>query len=312
MDLISIIVPVYNVEQYISRCIDSLLSQSYKNLEILLIDDGSTDSSGNICDEYANKYNNVHVYHKKNGGLSSARNLGLEKINVRSRYVGFVDSDDFVHPNMYKVLYDNLIESDSDISVCNFEKVYDDNYPLEVINNVSVVNSINLIENYFDHLEICTIVCNKLYKRECIDGIKFELGRIYEDQIYSPQVIYKSKKIALTDAKLYYYYQRKDSISHGGHNVDGWEDLFYAAEYYIRFGKQIKNKEFIEKSTEYYIGSLLCRTIQSYNEGKGEYYKWKRMYGAALKKYVFGIRNYKARMIYLLYYISPKLYQLIN
>ena len=249
---------------------------------------------------------------KKNGGLSSARNLGLEKINKRTSYVGFVDSDDFIHPNMYKILYDNLVKYGSDISICSYEITYDDNYTLEVTNNISVVNSIDLIENYFDNIAICTIVCNKLYKRECIDGIKFELDRIYEDQIYSPQVIYKSKKVVITDAKLYYYYQRKDSISHGGHNVDGWEDLFYAAECYIKFGKQIKNKVFIEKSTEYYIGSLLYRTVQSYNKDKKEYHKWKKIYRRALRKYIFGIKNYKSRIIYLLYYIIPKLYTLIT
>ena len=254
----------------------------------------------------------IYMFIIKNGGISSARNLGLEKINKRSSYVGFVDSDDFIDPNMYKILYDNLLKYEGDISICNFRRTYDDNFASEKANNIRVINGIDLIENYFDNIDICMIVWNKLYKRECIDGIKFELDRISEDQIYSPQVIYKSKKVVITDAKLYYYYQRKDSLSHEWSKMDGWEHFFYAAECYIKFGKQIKNKVFIEKSTEYYIGSLLCKTVESYGKDKKEYHRWRKMYGRALKKYVFEIKNYKARIAYLLYYIIPKLYILIT
>ena len=109
-NLISIIVPVYNVDKYLNRCINSILKQTYSNLEILLIDDGSTDNSGAICDKYASEFDNIRVYHKKNGGISSARNYGLDKISNNTKYIAFVDSDDFLHPQMYEILYDDLIK----------------------------------------------------------------------------------------------------------------------------------------------------------------------------------------------------------
>ena len=117
IDLISIIIPVYNVEQYLSRCIDSVINQTYKNLEIILIDDGSTDDSGEICDEYALKDNRIKVMHKQNGGVSSARNEGLDI--SKGNYIGFIDSDDFIEKDMYEFLYDLLTKNNCDISCCN-------------------------------------------------------------------------------------------------------------------------------------------------------------------------------------------------
>lgn len=116
---ISIIVPIYNVEKFLPRCVESLVNQTYGNIEILLIDDGTKDNSAIMCDEYAKKYNNVKAFHKKNGGLSDARNYGIEK--ATGKYIAFVDSDDFVNKDYCKILYNNLIKNDADISICDFQ-----------------------------------------------------------------------------------------------------------------------------------------------------------------------------------------------
>lgn len=315
MDLISVIIPVYNVEQYIGRCLDSLINQSYKNLEIILINDGSTDKSGEICDSYSNKYENMYVYHKKNGGVSSARNLGLEKISPNSKFIGFIDPDDFIDSNMYKILYDNLIKYDADMSICDVEKVYDNNCnfkKLSNINDAKLTNNTEVLENYFNNFEKSVIVCNKLFKRECIKDIKFEIGKIYEDQIYSIEAIYKSPKVVITNKKLYYYYQREDSISHGGYNIDGWGDLFYAAENYIKFGKLIQNRKFTLLAIERCLGVALGGFAYKYNLNSKDYYEWKKIYRSTFRKYIREIKNYRLKIVYLLYYINPNIYIYMN
>ena len=123
MSEISIIVPVYNVDQYLENCIESILNQTFKDYELILIDDGSTDKSGEICDKYEKKDNRIKVIHKYNGGLSSARNAGLDL--ACGKYIGFVDSDDSIHPEMYEILYDLQQIYNADISVCSFKKVYE-------------------------------------------------------------------------------------------------------------------------------------------------------------------------------------------
>ena len=117
---ISVIVPVYNVEKYLPTCLDSIIAQSYKNLEIIVVDDGAKDSSGAICDEYAKKDVRIVSLHKQNGGLSDARNYGMQFMT--GDYISFIDSDDYVHPDYISTLYNNLVENDADISICNFEK----------------------------------------------------------------------------------------------------------------------------------------------------------------------------------------------
>ena len=138
-DLISIIIPVYKVEKYIYKCIDSVLNQTYKNLEIILVDDGSPDKCPEICEEYAKKDNRIKIIHKKNGGLSDARNAGLKV--ATGKYIGFVDSDDYIEKDMYQVLYNNIIKTNSDISIVNLKEVKEN----EIIEN-NVKDEQNTIE----------------------------------------------------------------------------------------------------------------------------------------------------------------------
>ena len=219
---ISIIVPIYNVQDFLKRCIDSLIVQTYQNLEILLIDDGSTDGCGKICDEYAKKYKNIKAFHKVNGGLSDARNYGIQK--ATGSYIAFVDSDDFVNKDYCKILHKNLVENNADISICQFKKVkeesiLEDNQE-EIISVYEGVDKQKNILNYSNGMNMVTTVAwNKLYKKELWDIIKYPKGKINEDEFVVHQLMHKSHKVVYTSLILYYYYQREDSIMNMKFNI---------------------------------------------------------------------------------------------
>ena len=215
MSEISIIVPVYNVEKYLENCIESILNQTFKDFELILVDDGSTDNSGKICDIYEKKDSRIKVIHKNNEGLSSARNTGLDI--ACGKYVGFVDSDDSIHPKMYEVLY-NLIEKyKSDISCCNYKYTYDisnQNHEELNLNEVIEMSNIEAIEKLYDKdLGVRLVVAwNKLYHKHLFDNIRYKVGRLHEDEFMAHRILYNSKKITYVDNELYYYLQREGSI----------------------------------------------------------------------------------------------------
>ncbi len=212
---ISIIVPVYNVEGYLENCIDSILNQTFKDFELILVDDGSTDSSGKICDIHGEKDSRIKVIHKTNGGLSSARNAGIDR--ACGKYIGFVDSDDSIHPQMYEILYNLVKEYKSDISCCNYKKTYDisskEHEDLN-LNEVREMSNIEAIKNLYDKdLGVKLVVAwNKLYNKNLFDSIRYEVGRLHEDEFIAHRILYKCKKIVYINNELYYYLQREGSI----------------------------------------------------------------------------------------------------
>ena len=181
MEKISIIVPVYNVEKYLKKCIDSIINQTYKNIEIILVDDGSKDSSGRICDEYIEKDKRIVTIHKKNGGLSDARNEGIKK--ATGKYLSFIDSDDYIEENMIGNLYKSIIENDSDISTC--AKIIEYSNKKIIKNNKSnfCINNNEAMKRMLTFDEIDTSACDKLFKKDLFLNIKFPVGRYYEDII---------------------------------------------------------------------------------------------------------------------------------
>ena len=213
-DLISVIVPVYNVEKYIRRCLDSIVNQTYSNLEIILIDDGSKDASGKICDEYAKKDNRITVIHKKNGGLSSARNVGIE--NSNGKYITFIDSDDMIKENFISVLYDNLINFDSQISICGYKFVYNNMVPFDVDKKkekISVFSSEKALMKMLYQKQINNSAWGKLYLKSIFKDIRYPEGKIYEDIPVTYKTFLKSNRIVLTSAQCYFYTKREESIS---------------------------------------------------------------------------------------------------
>ncbi len=214
MDLVSIIVPVFNMETLLRRCLNSIVEQSYYNLEIILIDDESTDGSGSICDEYCKKDNRITVIHKKNGGLSAARNTGIKL--AKGSYIAFIDSDDFVHQDFIRILYDFIVEYHADISICDYEKGSGNSiHPNDKDKLFSVKSSEDLLKEWHDkNKKIETVVWNKLYKKELFNGIKFPEGYCFEDIHIAHLLFAAAGKVVIVNRKLYYYYQRSDSIVH--------------------------------------------------------------------------------------------------
>ena len=211
---VSVIVPVYNVEKYLPRCVKSIIDQRVKNIEILLINDGSTDSSGEICDKFAELDNRIKVIHKKNGGLSDARNAGLDI--AKGKFIGFIDSDDYVHPEMYKILLEGITNNDCDIAECGFEEVFSEG--AEINNYIDSIGSGKIyfrkqaiLSSIMDH-HCRTYVWNKLYKRELWEKIRFPYGKIYEDVFTTHKVINEATKLIKFEQVLYYYFQREGSI----------------------------------------------------------------------------------------------------
>lgn len=212
-ELISVIVPVYNVSKYLRKCIDSILSQTYTNLEIILINDGSTDNCHEICDYYAGMDKRIKVIHKKNGGLSSARNCGLQI--ATGEYIGFVDSDDYINPSMYELLYCNLISSSADLSMCGYYHTYTDNE----ISNSNKINKI-IVTDAKGALEILlkgklsTIMAwNKLYKKDIFESLVFPVGKTMEDAFIIVEIISFCKKVVVDTSPQYHYVHRSNSIT---------------------------------------------------------------------------------------------------
>ena len=220
--LISVIVPIYNVENYLVRCIESIINQTYSNLEIILVDDGSPDKCSIICDEYAKKDSRIKVIHKKNGGLSDARNAGLDI--ATGEYIGFVDSDDYIDKNMYKEMINELIEKNADIVSCAINNIYSDR--TEIINIDEEIYDAELaLKNLILGKNINQTVWNKLYKKEVIGNILFEKGKINEDEFWTYRILANSKKIITLNKPLYSYLHRASSIMGQGYsekNLDGF------------------------------------------------------------------------------------------
>lgn len=208
---ISVIVPVYKVEKYLRKCVDSILAQTYKDFEVILVDDGSPDNCGKICDEYAKKDKRIKVVHKENGGLSDARNVGIK--NAKGEYLSFIDSDDYVSPDFLEVLYRLANQNNADISVCEAVIVKEDqNAQFNNIEKYELMDkNLALVEMiYFRKFSVNT--WNKLYKKELFDEILFPKGLLYEDLATTYKLVDKSNKVVYTPAKLYAYVQRGGSI----------------------------------------------------------------------------------------------------
>ena len=181
-DKITIVVPVYKVEKYLRRCIESILQQTYKNIEIILVDDGSPDNCGKICDEYKEKDNRIIVIHKENGGLSDARNAGIDI--ATGKYIAFIDSDDYVANNFISSLYDVCIKNECEIAQCKFKRVTED-YKEEQkeISETTILDGKSAIKEIYGQNDVYTIVAwNKLYLKNLFNDIRYTVGKIHEDE----------------------------------------------------------------------------------------------------------------------------------
>lgn len=255
---VSVVVPIYNVESYLIRCIDSILGQTYQNLEVILIDDGATDRSGEIVDQYAAKDQRIVPIHKKNGGLSDARNAGIE--TASGEYICFVDADDLLHPDYVELMLEQCVSYGCDIVQCRFERSSVGTFTSERGNgDVIIYDSVGILNAIYSSLSVETIVVwNKLYKRELFDQVRFPQGRIHEDEATSYKVLYKAKKIARIDKVLYLYYQNRASITQQTYSLKRL-DILTALEERMSFFKEHNLIQLYEKDSYKYLCKLLIQ-----------------------------------------------------
>lgn len=222
MPQISIVIPVYNVEKYLVRCIESILNQTYSNFELILVDDGSSDNSGKICDEYADKYPFIHALHRENSGTSAAKNAGIDWVfnNSNSNFFTFIDSDDTIKSNYLYTLYNYAQENNADVVACKAVRVFNDDELKAAMNTLTEPNQPHrlycgkdaCINLYKTPSEISISPCTKLYKRELLQNIRFPVGKIHEDQAVVPLLIYSAKKVVAADDVIYCYCCNSESI----------------------------------------------------------------------------------------------------
>lgn len=209
--LISVILPIYKVEEYLDRCVRSIINQTYAHLEIILVDDGSPDNCPRICDDWAKKDPRIRVVHKKNGGLSDARNAGLAV--ATGELISFIDSDDWVEPAFFEVLYKALTKNDCDIASCEYRKVNEGEAlsPTFPEHQCQVLAQTDAMSALIDN-KIQQVVWNKLYRRSAVDDIFFDVGKYHEDEFWSYRVIGRCKRFVATDYVGLNYFQRAGSI----------------------------------------------------------------------------------------------------
>ena len=217
---ISVIVPVYKVEKYLNRCIDSIVSQTFRDFDLILVDDGSPDSCPKLCDEYARLDQRIHVIHKKNGGLSSARNCGIDWSikNSTSDWITFIDSDDFIHCTMLENLYNGVISSRKRIAVCNYVETSDDFLNFDL--GETCFKIVDTEEFYVNHTTNATIACGKLYSKDCFSSFRYPVGKLHEDEFLTYRLLFEQKQIVYIDNPLYAYYINQESITKSSWNLD--------------------------------------------------------------------------------------------
>ena len=233
-ELISIIVPVFNTEKFLNRCITSIINQKYKNIEVILVNDGSTDNCPSICESWKNKDSRIKVIHKKNGGLSSARNAGL-KI-AEGKYIGFVDSDDWIDENMYLKLYTAIRNYNADIAISKIEIVKVNNNKLkEKVSRIEILNKQDMYDLFFrvSKKQINYCVCDKLYNANLIKKFNFTEGIRFEDIDFNYRVFSEANKAIYLNDKLYYWYfnegnsiTRNKVIKKDLQLIDVWKKIY--------------------------------------------------------------------------------------
>lgn len=268
MSKVSIIVPVYNVEEYLERCINSILKQTLKDIEIILVNDGSTDRSREICKEYLKKDKRIMLINKKNGGLSSARNEGIKKAS--GEYIAFVDSDDIICENMMEILYYACIEMNCTIAQCQYKRFNEDeevNTEKFVVNpDIEIISNINVLKNLYNENYINTIVAwNKLYKKEIFKDIRYPEGKLHEDEYLTYKILYNSNKIAIINEQLYFYRSNPTSITKSKYKIERLDSIEALEERY-NFFLQRNLDELADKTLNKYARNILAIYYRVYYE----------------------------------------------
>lgn len=317
--IISVIVPVYNVEKYLRKCIDSILCQTYENLQIIFVDDGSTDGSATICDDYAAKDNRIEVIHKANGGLSSARNAGLDI--ARGDYISFVDSDDYIANDMIETAYNAITDKNADLCIFGTKwvsesgDIYRDVLPSpikdEVLTKIQAFEKLTL-DNYFYYVT----AWNKLYKKSIFSSLRFPVGRLHEDEFTVHYIFNACEKIVSVKKELYFYVQRGNSIMHSQVSIKRLDGAYA----FLDRSKFFKEKNLNNQSFYAYRQAcsvvLTCLQACNFHDNKSAL---KNAVKAVAKTNRFNLRTVRLKVVYFLKslrnnlsYVKFKLYELFN
>lgn len=248
MPKISVIVPVYRVEKYLAECVDSILAQTYADFELILVDDGSPDNCGAICDAYADKDSRIRVIHQENQGLSGARNSGIDV--AQGEYITFIDSDDLVSTNYLEILHSEIVRNKADISCCKMRAFQGEEFPCSTSKPADKTSAQlfpgreSVLSIYRGTGQVSICACGKLYRKCLFGNIRFPLRKLHEDQAIVPILLYEANCVASIDAANYYYRNRSDSITHKAFKANRFDNV-EAIDSCILFFRKHKDKELV-------------------------------------------------------------------
>jgi len=254
MATISVIVPVYKVEAFLPRCVDSILAQSFFDFELILVDDGSPDNCGAVCDAYAARDSRVHVIHQRNGGLSAARNTGLDWVmaNSDAQWIAFVDSDDWIHPDYLKLLYEAVMTTGCRLSACGFFRTSGESFPEEPEKAAEILSADDYYCGETWHGGTTAVAWNKLYHRVLLRKLRYPIGKLHEDEFVTYQAVYNAGTVAAIEKPLYAYYQNPEGII-----LSQWNPrrlhILEATEQQIAYAQEEENDRFRNKAVRQYI-----------------------------------------------------------
>ena len=308
---ISVIVPVYNVSPYLQRCFNSIINQTYSDLEIILVDDGSTDGSGELCDRLAEQDDRVRVFHKPNGGLGSARNVGIQA--AKGNYLGFVDSDDWIEPTMYATILKLMQENRAQIGACGIRRVTesgDSSFYNENLQERHIYTTEEALNELPRNERLSNSMCNKLFQRETIVGLIINEQIAYEDNPFTPQCIGRAKTVIDTAEPFYCYYEREGSISRKDFSIKEFDRVKadrMRLDYYHDYFPQCEDSAAIA-----YIGSCLKLYFNARKcaEASEQRTALKEELRAVIKAYPHLPFTKKQRAKVRLFLLNPALYSL--
>ncbi len=314
VELITVVVPVYNVENYVDRCVESIVRQTYINLEIILVDDGSVDKSAKKCDEWAQRDERIRVIHKSNGGLSDARNTGINE--SKGKYIAFIDGDDEILPNMIERLYISLCMADADISMCRMEKIERlKRYPTREFpsdEDALTLTNVHAMRLLFKDVIDCS-ACLKLYKKELFIVLRFPYGKTNEDFALMYQLFYQAKKIIYISDILYCYYYRENSITTTTFNEKSFDKYYNCVDMLLWIKKNCpevlkEGRHYLHMQTIFLLKALLINGIE-----KDYLQQYRQLKGTVRKETLFILfskyKTFKEKMSMLFMGWFPKIYK---
>lgn len=263
--MISVIVPVYNMEKYLKKCVDSILNQDYKDIELILVDDGSKDSSPLMCDEFADHDDRIKVIHKENGGQGSARNMGLDI--AKGEYISFIDSDDWVEPDMYTNLITIAQENDADLAICEVALCHEDGTVLKKkrVNGTLIMTKDEAFSHRFDGSEIVTdSPCNKLYKKELFKNLRYPENRLLEDSALMYLILDRVQKVVSSEKIGYNIRCDMGSVSRRKYNKKRCDTIITFTEMADFLASKEEYKKYVPVANSYIAGAIFFNAGECY------------------------------------------------